>query len=324
MKLQRVMIMDEVHDSLPIMLRESGLCEILDYSKANPEKILERLAQTESRVHGLVVRSKINLDAKTLSIAAGLQWIARAGSGQDGIDTEYAQKNNITLFHASEGNRLAVAEHVGAMILAWLNRLIPGHQQILQGVWDREGNRGSQLSGTTVGLVGYGHNGSQTAHLLAALGCKVLVYDKFLQNYAPAESDLILESGMDDIYREARILTLHTPLTELTRNLVQWNYLSQFRQLRLLINAARGPIVNLSDLLRALDQNLLEGACLDTLPVEDPQRWDMTAMNRVLAHPRILLSPHVAGWTDESYKSISEVLARKILAHLRLQGPGLG
>lgn len=316
MKPQRVMIIDEVHASLPILLEESGLCEILDYSTATPAEILERLAQPESRIQGLVVRSKINLDAATLSMASGLDWIARAGSGQDGIDTDYAHSNNITLIHASEGNRLAVAEHVIAMILAWLNRLLPAHQQIQQGIWDREGNRGVQLSGTTVGLIGYGHNGSQTARLLAALGCKVLVYDLYLKGYASSESGLIVESTMDDIYREAQILTFHVPLTDLTRNLVQWNYLSQFRQLRLLVNAARGSIVNLPDLLRALDQNLLKGACLDTLPVEDPQRWEQTTMNRLLNHPGILLSPHVAGWTVESYKSISEILANKILTHL--------
>lgn len=322
MNLQRIMIMDEVHPWLPQQLEESGFCEVLDYSKASHQEILERLNQHEKPVHGLVVRSKMNLDAKVLACATGLQWIARAGSGHDGIDVKYAENHNIILIHSSEGNRLAVAEHVIAMILAWLNRLVSGHQQVQQGIWDREENRGSQLSGTTVGLIGYGHNGSQTARLLAALGCKVLVYDKYLQHYAPSESSLILESTMDEIYQEARILTLHTPLTELTRNLVQWDFLGRFRQLRLLVNAARGPMVHLPDLLRALDLKLLEGACLDTLPIEDPQRWDRETMKQVLAHPRVLLSPHVAGWTVESYRSISEVLAHKILAHLHKQSLG--
>ena len=250
-----------------------------------------------------------------------MQWIARAGSGQDGIDVEFAQRNNITLIHASEGNRLAVAEHVTAMILAWLNRLVSGHQQIHEGIWDREGNRGVQLAGTTVGLIGYGHNGSQTARILAALGCKVLVYDKYRSDYIPDGSGLILESTMDQIYQEAQILTLHIPLAEDTRNLVDWDFLARFRRLRLLVNAARGPIVSLPDLVLALDRNLLEGACLDTLPIEDPQAWDQENMSSILAHPRLLLSPHVAGWTVESYRGISEVLAQKILAHLEEQGP---
>ncbi|NDC73118.1 MAG: phosphoglycerate dehydrogenase, partial [Sphingobacteriia bacterium] len=183
MNIQRVMILDEVHTCLESRLLEAGSFEILDYAKAGPEEIIQRLASTENPVHGLVVRSKLKLDAQILNGAKTLQWIARAGSGQDGIDVEFAQRNNITLIHASEGNRLAVAEHVTAMILAWLNRLVSGHQQIHEGIWDREGNRGVQLAGTTVGLIGYGHNGSQTARILAALGCKVLVYDKYRSDY---------------------------------------------------------------------------------------------------------------------------------------------
>lgn len=321
MNIQRVMILDEVHPCLESQLLETGLFEILDYAKAGPEEIIQRLASTENPVHGLVVRSKLKLDAQILKSAKTLQWIARAGSGQDGIDVEFAQHRNITLIHASEGNRLAVAEHVTAMILAWLNRLVSGHQQIHEGIWDREGNRGNQLASTTVGLIGYGHNGSQTARILAALGCKVLVYDKYRSDYIPDDSGLILESTMDQIYQEAQILTLHIPLAEDTRNLVDWDFLTRFRRLRLLVNAARGPIVSLPDLVLALDRNLLEGACLDTLPIEDPQAWDRETMSGILAHPRLLLSPHVAGWTVESYRGISEVLVQKILAHLKEQGP---
>ncbi len=316
------MILDEVHPWLQEKLLENDFCEILDYAKAGHEEIIGRLCQTEKPVHGLVVRSKMKLDEQVLDGAKALQWIARAGSGQDGIDTEFTQKNNITLIHASEGNCLAVAEHVTGMILAWLNRLVSGHHQIQQGIWDREGNRGLQLAGTTVGLIGYGHNGSQTARLLAALGCKVLVYDKYLHDYAPSDLPQVLESNMDEIYQEAQILTLHAPLTDDTRNLVQRDYLARFRRLKLLVNAARGPIVHMPDLLLALDQHHLEGACLDTLPIEDPQRWDQEIMNKILAHPRIIISPHVAGWTCESYRDISEVLAQKILAHLKQHDPG--
>jgi D-3-phosphoglycerate dehydrogenase len=122
---------------------------------------------------------------------------------------------------------------------------------------------------------------------------------------------------MEEIYNEAQILTLHAPLTDLTRNLVQGDTLRRFRQLKLLVNAARGPMVNLPDLVQALEQNVLEGACLDTLPIENPQNWDKEWMDRLLAHPRVVVSPHVAGWTVESYRAISEVLADKIIAHLQ-------
>jgi D-3-phosphoglycerate dehydrogenase len=309
------MILDEVHSCLQEKLLESGFFEILDYAKSGRDDIIQRLTSTEKPVHGLVVRSKLKLDSKILNGAKTLQWIARAGSGQDGIDVEFAQKNNITLIHASEGNRLAVAEHVTAMILAWFNRLVPGHQQIQDRVWDREGTRGLQLAGTTVGLIGYGHNGSQTARILAALGCRVLVYEKYRQNFIPGDSGPILETTMDQIRQEAEVLTLHIPLAEDTYNLVRLEFLAGFRRLRLLVNAARGPIVSLPDLIIALDQNLLQGACLDTLPIEDPQTWDQETMNKILAHPGLILSPHVAGWTVESYRGISEVLAHKIITH---------
>jgi len=324
MTMHRVMVLDAVHPLLPQRLEASGLCEVLDYSAASREEILNALMASDVPVHGLVVRSRMNLDATVLSQAVNLHWIARAGSGYDGIDTHYTASNNIVLFHASEGNRLAVAEHVIAMMLAWSNHLRQGHAQIQQGIWDRESNRGRQLSGTTVGLIGYGHNGSQTARLLAALGCKVLVYDKFLQGYTPAGQEFIVESTMEDLFDQAQMLTLHTPLTELTRNLVQWDFLKRFLRLRLLVNAARGAMVHLPDLLRAIDHNLLEGACLDTLPVEDPREWDPETMKRILTHPRILLSPHVAGWTVESYEAISVVLAYKILAHLQSEEVGDG
>ncbi len=219
MDIQRIMILDAVHPLLPERLQESGLCEVLDGSNADAEEILEALGRTDLPVHGLVVRSKMKLNAAALSRAVNLRWIARAGSGCDGIDTDFAAKNNIALIHASEGNRLAVAEHVLAMILAWLNRLNQGNQEIREGLWDREGNRGRQLAGSVVGLIGYGHNGSQTARLLAAMGCKVLVYDKYKQGYASTDQPLVVESTMEEIYNEAQILTLHAPLTDLTRQL---------------------------------------------------------------------------------------------------------
>lgn len=142
MDIQRIMILDAVHPLLPERLQESGLCEVLDGSDADPEEILEALGRTDLPVHGLVVRSKMKLNAAALSRAVNLRWIARAGSGCDGIDTDFASKNNIALIHASEGNRLAVAEHVLAMILAWLNRLNQGNQEIREGLWDREGKQG--------------------------------------------------------------------------------------------------------------------------------------------------------------------------------------
>jgi len=317
MNIHRVMILDAVHPLLPESLQESGLCEVLDWSEAEPSAILEALGRSDFPVHGLIIRSKMNLDSSVLACAKNLRWIARAGSGCDGIDSDFATKNNIALLHASEGNRLAVAEHVVAMMLGWLNRLNQGNQEIRQGIWNREGNRGDQLAGSVVGLIGYGHNGSQTARLLAALGCKVLVYDKYRQGFAPPDQPLVLESTMDEIYQEAQILTLHAPLTDLTRNLVDKNFLQRFDRLRLLVNAARGSMVNLPDLVQALEQHILEGACLDTLPIENPQRWDSEGMQRLLAHPRVLVSPHVAGWTVESYQAISEVLADKIIAHLQ-------
>lgn len=168
-----------------------------------------------------------------------------------------------------------------------------------------------------MGLIGYGHNGSQTARLLAALGCKVLVYDKYLQEYAPPGQDLIVESTMEDLFREAQLLTLHIPLTGLTRDLVNLEFLKSFQRLRLLVNAARGPLVHLTDLIHALEHKLLDGACLDTLPVENPQHWDRESMRQLLNHPKVIISPHVAGWTVESYQSISEVLAHKIITHLQ-------
>jgi D-3-phosphoglycerate dehydrogenase len=336
-KVRTVLVVDEVHPLLFQRLSAVEGIEVEYVPESSPEQVVERLNASVRPVFGLVLRSKLSLNADVLSRSPGLRFIARAGSGTDGIDVEFAKARNITCIHASEGNRLAVAEHVLGMILAWKNRLVRGDLSVREGRWDREGHRGLELAGTVVGLLGYGNNGSQTARLLVAMGCQVLVYDRYKSGFAtvwhanhPAWTKALAplswqhdavgalwECSLQDLQAHAQILSLHLPLMPETKGWINRDFLGACPNLHLLVNAARGPLVHLPDLLAALDQGALQGACLDTLPVEDPHVWDVPTMNRLFAKPSVLLTPHVGGWTHESYLRISEVLADKIMLYLQ-------
>ncbi|MFN3528566.1 MAG: NAD(P)-dependent oxidoreductase [Bacteroidia bacterium] len=302
----RLLIVDDVHELLLKKLAVVPGLE-LDYRPfLAPSEVIEAL----KTAHGLVIRSKIQLSGQVLAMAAGLRFIARAGAGMDNIDEGAARELGIRLFNAPEGNRQAVAEHVLAMLLMLFNQLRQADAQVRQGIWEREANRGLELSGKTVGIIGYGHNGSATAELLAAVGCKVLAYDKYKTGFGNAQ---VHESRMERLFEEADILSLHIPLTSETRGMINSAFLGAFAKPIRLVNAARGEIVVLSDLAAALDNGQVQGVCLDVLENEKPENWNPVIMNRLFAHPHVVFSPHVAGWTVESYRKISEVLANKLL-----------
>jgi len=268
--------------------------------------------------HGLLMRNKIRLDADLLSGLPRLRLVARAGAGLDNIDQDAAHARGITLIHAGEGNRLAVAEHVVGMLLGLFNRIPQSDAQVRSGVWDRMGNRGRQLSGLTVGIIGYGNNGSATAALLSGLGCRVLAYDKYVHGFSDRG---VFECSLEVLQQQADILSLHVPLSPETRGWVDAAFLKSCSRQPVLVNAARGEIVVLEDVVAALESGMLWGACFDVLPVEDPRNWNSTLMGNLFAHPNVVVSPHTAGWSVESYQAISEILAAKISDFLHRDSP---
>ncbi len=304
-----ILIADEMHPSLFAMLDQAGFSYTYE-PKITRAGLLEQL----SSFTGLIIRSKTTVDEELLQQASSLKFVGRAGAGLDLIDLDAAQRRGIRVFHAGEGNRDAVGEHVIGMLLALLANILKADREVRQGLWNREGNRGYELGSLTVGLIGYGNNGRATARRLSGFGCRVLAYDKFLTKYGDALAE---EATLDRIKAEADVLSLHVPLTDDTRMLIDDEFISQFAKPVYLINIARGEIASLSAVVRGLETGKLRGACLDVLENEKLAKLtpDQQASFAYLRQSdRVVLTPHVAGWTHESYVRINEVLVRQLVS----------
>lgn len=305
--LPAILIADEMHPSLFNLLSEAGFTYTYQ-----PRITRAELIQQLEPYAGLIIRSKTTVDAELLSHAPNLRFIGRAGAGLDLIDLDTTGRLGIRVFHAGEGNRHAVGEQAVGMLLALLTNLLRADREVRQGIWDREGNRGYELGSLTVGLIGYGNNGSATARRLGGFGCRVLAYDKYLTSYG---NQYAREATMEQIQREADVLSLHVPLTDDTRLLVNDEFIDQFAKPFYLMNVARGEIVALSAVVRGLKSGKLRGACLDVLENEKLTKLtpaQQQAFDYLRQSDRVVLTPHIAGWTHESYVRINEVLVRQL------------
>ncbi len=275
----------------PLFTREQTLAVIKDYE-------------------GLAVRTKFQVDRELIDAAPKLKFIARAGAGMDNVDEAYAQSKGIACINAPEGNADAVAEHAMGMLLSLMNKLRQADQQVRTGIWDREENRGWELKGKTVGIIGYGYMGQSFAQKLQGFGVDVIAYDKYKTGFSDAYAR---EVSMEEIVKFSDVLSLHLPLTRETRNLVDTEYLFHFRKPIFFLNTSRGEIVNTSAVLNAIANGKILGAGLDVLEVEKfPALAEQNWYAELAKNDKVVLSPHVAGWTFESYRKISEVLAEKL------------
>ncbi len=302
-----VLIIDKMHSSIQPLLEEMGLK--VDY---RPEIQRAELIEILASYQGLIVRSKTRIDQEVLSRANQLKFIARAGSGLDLIDTTLAQQQKISVFNAPEGNRDAVAEHTLGMILSLLHKIFTAHLEVKNYQWNREANRGRELKNKTVSIVGYGNIGREVARRLSHFGCQVLAFDKYKVSFS---DQYAREASMAEIFRETDVLSLHIPLNDQSRHLVNEKYLHQFHKNILLVNTARGELVDLVALRWALDQGKIWGAALDVLENEKLNTLTPTqkeTFDYLTSHPQVIITPHVAGWTQESYERINQVLAEKI------------
>lgn len=301
----KILIVDDLHPAF----KEQA--EKLGYS-CTDEPLYTR-QQTLEVLHdyvGLTIRTKFLVDKELIDAAPRLKFIARAGAGMDNIDEQYAQSKQITCINAPEGNRDAVAEHAIAMLLCLANNLRKGDNEIRNSVWDREGNRGWELKGKTVGIIGYGNTGQAFAHKLYGFGAEVLAYDKYKTAYSNAYAR---EVSMEQIVKQVDVLSFHIPLTKETRQLVDDEYLYHFRKHFYILNTARGEIVNTASVLKAINSGKIMGAGLDVFETEKfPALADQPWFKELAGNDKVLLSPHVAGWTFDSYRKISEVLAQKL------------
>jgi D-3-phosphoglycerate dehydrogenase len=303
--MNRILIADHLHPAFKIELQELGyVCD--DLPMISRSEILEVL----KNYSGIAVRTRFQVDRELIDAGLNLKFIARAGAGMDNVDYEYAKLKNISCINAPEGNRDAVAEHVIGMLLALINNLIKADSEVRNGIWDREGNRGWELKGKTVAIIGYGNTGQMLARKLSGFEVKVIAYDKYKTGFTSQYAE---EVSMEQVVKQADILSFHIPLTYETKQIFNEEYLFHFKKPIILLNASRGEIVNTRVVLNGIRSGKINAAGLDVLQVEKfPALGEQEWFKELKDCPNLILSPHVAGWTHESYRKISEVLAQKI------------
>lgn len=301
----KILIVDDLHP----VFREQAIAQGYEVDDRPLITRAETMAIIADYV-GLAVRTKFQIDQELIAIASKLQFIARAGAGLDNIDEALAKQRNIRLLNAPEGNMDAVGEHAIGLLLNLMNNFRNADTEVRNGVWDREGNRGYELKGRTVGIIGYGFMGSSFAKKLSGFGVHVIAYDKYKTGFSDAYAR---EVSMEEIVKQSDVLSLHIPLTTETRQMVNDEYLFHFRKPLFFINTARGEIVNTKAILKAIEQGKILGAGLDVLQVEKfPALGSQDWYHELKSSGKVILTPHVGGWTFESYRKISEVLADKL------------
>jgi D-3-phosphoglycerate dehydrogenase len=306
----KILHLDSNHPLLIEQLNEIGFINDEDYTSTKLE--------IEAKIHlydGFIIRSRFSIDAHFLAKATKLQFIGRVGAGLENINCTYAESKGIRLIAAPEGNRNAVGEHSLGMILSLFNKLHKADKEVRNGQWLREENRGMELDGRTVGIIGYGNTGKSFAKKLRGFDVKVLCYD-----LKPNVSDENCKQvSLKELQDKADVLSLHTPQTNLTINSINAEFINSFKKSFWLINTARGTSVNTKDLVSAIKSGKILGAGLDVLEYEKSSFETLFSDNKMpeafqylIKSNQVILSPHIAGWTVESKKRLAQTIVDKI------------
>lgn len=307
---KKILIVDDLHPVFAEKARTLGF-EVDDKPLISREETLAIIGN----YMGIAVRTKFRIDKQLLDAAPCLKFVARAGAGLDNIDEAEAKEKNILLINAPEGNCDAVGEHAVGLLLSLMNNFRKADEEIRGGVWDRENNRGYELKGKVVGIIGYGFMGQSFAKKLSGFGVKIIAYDKYKTGFS---DDYVREVSMEEIVKHSDVLSLHIPLTKETKQMVNDEYFFHFKKPLFFINTARGEIVNTTSVLSQLKKGKIIGAGLDVLETEKfPSLGEQAWFDELKRSGQVILTPHVAGWTFDSYRKISEVLAQK-LAEMKL------
>lgn len=305
----KILLLDKNHPLITEQLSEKGFVLEEDFSSSY-EQVLEKIHLYE----GVIIRSRIPLDAHFLEKAKNLKFIARVGAGMENIDIAKAQKLGIKLINSPEGNKDAVAEHVIGTLLVLMNRLFISSNEVKKEIWLREENRGEEILGKTFGIIGYGNMGKAVAKRLSGFGCKTIFYD-----IKPNLSDeFATQVSLQELQENTDILSLHTPLTEDTLYMIDEEFISKMKKNFYFINTARGKNLKTSALINALKVGKIKGACLDVLEYEKTSFENLEMKNEDLEYllnsEKAIITPHIAGWTHESKIKLAQVIVDKILA----------
>lgn len=263
---------------------------------------------------GVIIRSRIPLDKNFLEKASNLKFIARVGAGMENIDIPVAEKLGIQLISSPEGNRDSVAEHVVGMLLILMNRLFIASNEVKEGIWLREENRGDELLGKTVGLIGYGNMGKATAKRLSGFGCTVIFHDVL----SDLSDEFATQVSLEELKEKAEVLSLHIPMTDETHYLIDSMFINEMKNDFYFVNTARGKNVETKYLVEALRSGKVKGACLDVLEYEKASFENLESENEDLQYlldsEKVIVTPHIAGWTHQSKEKLAQVIVDKIIA----------
>ena len=311
----KILLLDKNHPLITEQLSAKGFVFEEDFTSSYDE-VLKKI----SNYDGIIIRSRIPVDKNFLEHAKNLKFIARVGAGMENIDVEFAKSLGIKLISSPEGNRDSVAEHVVGMLLILMNRLFIASNEVKNGIWKREENRGDELLGKTFGIIGYGNMGKAVAKRLSGFGVKVIFHD-ILPNLSDEYGTQV---SLETIKNEADILSLHLPITPETHYIIDEKFISEMKKNFYFVNTARGKNVKTKDLVEAIQSGKIKGAALDVLEYEKSSFENLDTstslsasenedLKFLLSSEKVILTPHIAGWTIQSKEKLAQVIVDKIL-----------